>query len=395
MSRLVRYLYLLSPILAGSLGLSTLLEAQTVDLEPGAVSTSSPALAPLPGGQVLAAWARDRFVPLSFGGDHFVPDSLVFQRREADLSPIGPIITVRPAGERGALLAPRVATTTTGAQFVWALAGDFSFLIEGRAMTEGRLKPRQALGGCEAGRLRGIRLVPAAQGSWVVWNQLCRDGFRITAQRLDSSGRPAGDPRVVAAPRALPSEQFDVAPLLGGGFVAAWVQTFRDETGTDRQLAARAFAGNGKPLAPAFRVTPSVSDPPAVAITTTPSGSIRIAWTLRGPSLVTRTFDVDGTPLGLALAVTERPETIRDPRFVEAQGGDVLTWERFTGPCNGRWIDKSGPRGAEREVAPICQATAIAGNRIIAGWQQFVPRPPGAGPENVARARSLPFPFLH
>lgn len=380
-------------VVASWIALAPAAAAQTVDLEAGALSTSNPALTTLPGGHVLAVWARDRRVPQEFGGHRFIPDSLVFQRRDNNLAPAGPIVTILPPGDSATVVFPQVSATATGVQFVWARAGEGrTFVIEGRVLSGSRLRPRIVLGGCEVGELRGVRLVPAPSGWWLIWNQAC-GAFRILAQRLDALGRPVGEPREVTRPAAQASKPFDAAPLIGGGFVAVWVQTFHDNGETTRQLTVQAFAGNGIPLAPAFRAAPDASHLASFAVTTTPAGLIQVAWPSQyGPGITMRRFDVDGVPMELEQGVGS--DGFRNLRFAKAPKGDILIWQTYTSGCFARFIDRVGPRGTEQRVNGLCTTATVTGNRVVTGWQGFGPII-GSNSSNLARARSLPFPFLH
>lgn len=378
---------------------------QTVDLDPATPYTSNPAVAPLAAGRFLAVWTRDRRVPLSFGPDAFVPEAVAWQRRRSDGQPSGPLGIALPATASGAVRSPQVAATATGAQLVWARILGAAFVIEGRAMTNGnRLQAVRTLGGCPGGTLRGLKLVAAGQGSWLVWNELC-DGLRIVALRLDGSGRPSGEERVLVPPSALPAAEFDAAPLGAGGFVATWVQSVVGDYGVDRILMARAHRGNGKPRGRAFRVTAEpISNTPGQpnfqpAVVATPAGAIRVAWPRPSDSrLVSRDFRIEGTPLGAEQLVGDPADAIEDsPRWAagSAGGPTILLWQRdrseLESGCLARRIGSEGPQGHEVLVAARCPnvSAAISSSRLLVTWQEPQPEPADNGTPYRAVARSI------
>jgi len=378
--------------------------AQGVDLDPGAPYTSNPDVAPAAGGQFVVTWARDRRIPLSFGPDVFVPNGVVGQRRNDDAQPAGSRFIVLTAGTGGTVGAPQIATTPAGAQFVWTRSLDDVFVIEGRALKNGRWRSRETLAGCADGRLRSLRLIPSPPGALVLWNEIC-GGSRILVLRLDAVGRPVGDARVLIPASASPGAQLDAAPFGADGFVLSWVQKVDDGYGGVKRLVARVFRGDGKPKSSLFPVSPETVEPnpsrPVVrpAVTATLAGSLLIAWPRPSDGrLVVRQFRADGTPQGPEREVGDEPAAIEGgPTWAvgDPAARGILVWQRFDVPpqadCLARAVGAQGPQGSEFVVAPHCvnAAAAISGDRLLVAWQEPRPEPADNGTPYRAMARSL------
>jgi hypothetical protein len=257
--------------------------AQGIDLDSGAPYTSNPDVAPAGGGEFLVTWARDRRIPLSFGPDVFVPDAVVGQRRSDDAQPAGSRFSVLTAATGGAVGAPQLTATQAGAQFVWARSIDDVFVIEGRALKNGRWRSRETLAGCADGRIRAMRLIPSPPGALLLWNEIC-GGSRILVLRLDAVGRAIGDARVLVPASASPGAQFDAAPFGTDGFVLSWIQRVDDGYGGVKRLVGRVFRTDGKPKNRLFAVSTETVEPnpsrPVMrpAVTTNLAGSLLIAW---------------------------------------------------------------------------------------------------------------------
>ena len=359
--------------------------AQEIDLDPGVASTSNPAVSARPGGGFAATWARDRHIPLSFGPDAFVPQSVIWQRLRVNGTAASSRRLAGDAGPTGSVMLPQVATDERGIEVVWGRPAGLGFLLAGR-----RVLPEQAavtLAACDSGKLRGLRLLPAANGSWLIWSESC-DGLRVVALRLDARGRPTSTARVLVGAHALVGKGLDFAVGPDGGLVGAWTQRVVDGQDDHRVLVAGAFRPDGRPRGALIRVGVPSDE---IAVVADARGRIWVAWR-DNRRLVAGAFRPDGTafaparPLGTFEGASER-----SPRWSNVEDGSfILVWERLredgSQSCLARRFDGSGPRGGERVVAERClsPSVALSGGRTLVAWQR-----PAENPELANASRAL------
>jgi hypothetical protein len=353
--------------------------SEPFNLDPSWPFTSNPAVTVLADGGFLAVWTREVQVPLPFGPDAFVPESVAMLRLNRSGKTFGEPRVVLGQSIAGRPSLPQVAFFELGrALMIWQRVLDGAFLIEGRLLAGKALAPRAAISSCAEGDLSTLRLAPATgSGYWALWRERC-GGRRILAERLSRNGLPIGPLVVVAGPARQPGFFADIASLWDGGFAAVWVE------GASVAMA-RVFRPNGRPATPAFQVGPEpVADPPgslppATVAIAAARESILVAWRNRDSNLLIRAFDLKGSPLGPPIfPAPDSGGSQEMPRLACSPVGEaVLSWRRVAGPlsdssCWVRRIDLDGrPRGAETLLAEGCLEAPIAvseGGSLLAVW---------------------------
>ncbi|HEX9670099.1 MAG TPA: hypothetical protein VGC93_11515 [Thermoanaerobaculia bacterium] len=228
---------------------------------------------------------------------------------------------------------------------------------------------RYAPDGTPVGGRRQVNLAPGAQspaivrlasGSFlVIWvTGTCffppgDDTCAVVARLLDADGQPAGAEFAISGSE-IPSWGRTVAPLLAGGFVAAWT--------TPDGVAGRRFTESGTPVGPEIDIHPA--PPPgayAAGIAPLSGGGFAVAVVRLLGGLFLHRFDPAGAPLGAAIHVSD--DEINGLPFVAAgpHGEVTLVWSTIDlvdgfDPAYrvmARSFDASGqPRGGALRVDP-------------------------------------------
>ncbi len=166
-------------------------------------------------------------------------------------------------------------------------------------------------------------------GAWFAWYSRGQDGSQgsIVARRVAADGTDGGEVLVNAR---VEGDQRSVtcAALPGGGAVFVWTTPDGDEGAA---IAARVFAADGTPGAE-IRVDATegdVDDLPAVDVDA--GGRATVAWARRAPggapsAIVMRRLDVDGTPLGDEIVVSDAGGPVEPVLAVDAAGACAVAW---------------------------------------------------------------------
>lgn len=315
MTRLHAVLVLLPLLLSTAPGLAD-------PLDPATDFTSSPRLAPLPDGGFVAIWHRDRSEYLGFGPDPCVTTALVGGVLDDAGRLIAPPREITlPEGGAGGLL--RVATTDEG-NLALARSGPAGLHVG--PLTDELIAPSASL--LSACTPRGLELVSAGRGFWVVWSELC-GAARIRAQRLGAGGRPVDRVVEVAGPSGDPGVGLGVAGHADGGLSVAWVETVSE---VGRRVLWSRFREDGSRASAPFPVSPG-ADAPAehLAAAPLPDGGVVFAWRSEDGRLLLRTFAGEAEAPGtIVQAATEAGGREGNPRLAVTRGGLVVAaWNRF------------------------------------------------------------------
>lgn len=104
--------------------------------------------------------------------------------------------------------------------------------------------------------------------------------FDLLAQRFAPDGTPRGEPFRVNKTQGNFQSDPGVALQAGGSFVIVWAEDERD--GDERGIFGRAFAANGMPRTPDFRInTTTAGDQHEPAIAAARQGPVVVVWTQR------------------------------------------------------------------------------------------------------------------
>lgn len=220
-----------------------------------------------------------------------------------------------------------------------------------------------------------------ADGSLVVaWSSYRQDGsgsYDVFGRVLSGEGDPAGDEFRINATEGLNRRSPALAPLNGGGFLAAWVSERQVGVKNNRDAQGRALAGYGAPIfavnlvARAFDGLGNAVAPEAIVSDTgwasgpvlkaLGDGNVYAAWTRRSPVDPASRYDVHGrliSPRGTGVApeaclnVTTAGDQYR-PRLAHTAHGLLAVWSSMGQDGSwegvfGRWIDGQGtPSGDE------------------------------------------------
>lgn len=159
----------------------------------------------------------------------------------------------------------------------------------------------------------------------VAWRETTADIGLFEARLLSADLVAVGGDALLSQYAA----DFAIAPLSGGRFVAVWSAP---TTTRGLDLAARIFAADGTPMAPAFSVAQSdAGDQREPAIAVGADGSLTIAWTGRdadGTGVRLRRFDAAGVPLMAEIAVNavEAGAQAQPALAFAADGRLLVTW---------------------------------------------------------------------
>lgn len=163
------------------------------------------------------------------------------------------------------------------------------------------------------------------------------DATSVHARRLDPSGLPTGDEIQLNELTAGHQRGVAIAPLTGGGFVAAWHSDVSDGTDTsDTSIRARRFGVEGAPIGPELQVNErTLGDQQYPSVATEADGGFVVAWMSYDAagsdtslwSIEARRFAPDGTPRGEEWQVNELTELQQvRPAIAASTSGFVVTW---------------------------------------------------------------------
>lgn len=294
---------------------------QASSLDPDAIYTSSPELAPLPEGGFVAIWHRDRSEFLGFGPDDCITTSLV----GGFLDDAGELVAppreiLLPGGGFGR--SPRLAATLAG-DLALAWVGP-SGLQVGRLTRDLAVPSSTPLSHCE---LRSLELVAAGDSFWAVWSEAC-DTFRVRARRLDRRARPVGAAIEVADPTRQPGAGIAAAGGEDGGVSVAWVESVSE---IGRRVLWSRYREDGRQVATPYPVSPGADSPGReLAAAALPDGGVAFAWREESGRILVRRFDPDGAPAGaIRQAGVQAGERERAPRLAVTPAGLlVVAWAR-------------------------------------------------------------------
>jgi len=231
--------------------------------------------------------------------------------------------------------------------------------------------------GFEGGDLRGLfpgrgradhmpQLVDAAGGGyWLVWGTgsvFTTASDQILAARLGADGRLRSGLIEVTAQDEVsmgwPPDQLAVAPLAGGGFVAAFFALPRSG---GRVVRLRTFDSNGEPAVGPIDLPLQNPGAGSIRVSVDEAGRITVAWEARDDGwrrVYAASFTAVGEPLVPPRKVGVPVEPERDfalPRISHSSHGTVIVWlERATSGeawiAARKWSPARGPLGLVARV---------------------------------------------
>ena len=232
-----------------------------------------------------------------------------------------------------------------------------------------------------------------ANGSVVViWSSAGQDGslMGMYGQRCSSAGAKVGPEFRLNQFTPMNQRSAAVAALPAGGFIATWISEQQRASGS-RDVYARLFTADARPLGVEFAVNTSTNQCDAPAITALSDG-FAIAWqesvTGRQSSasdIVSRVFNLDGSARSAAVTVSASPAAVnKTPAIVAAGPQIVVTWSTLaSGPAEriyGRNLGSDNtPLGDSflvsteslgRKANPTVAADSQG--RVLAVWSEYV-----------------------
>ncbi len=126
--------------------------------------------------------------------------------------------------------------------------------------------------------------------------------------------------------------EYDVAPLLNGGFVVTWKSPMRGQTGkVGIKIRARIFRSNGTAIGKSFTISTSQGNDGQASVVGLPDGALAVAWRTFGTGIYLRVFGPSGAPKTDQIFVVKEDEPSRGyvPYMQVTRGGHINVFLRY------------------------------------------------------------------
>lgn len=211
----------------------------------------------------------------------------------------------------------------------------------------------------------------AGGGFVTVWQRYagaCEIAYEIAGRLLTAVGEPSGVEFHVESTPSIGQAVPRLAAAVDGGFLVVWESR---PSGHERDVLARAFDAEGRPIGPTFLVDPESDeqqgDPDLAA---TGDGGYVVVWSC-GPSdragraLRIRRFDAGGRALSGPIEILPAGGRGSWPALARgAGGGFVVAW---VGPAEGAAAGTVRARRFDRAGAPVGDELRVDGGRATCG----------------------------